>query len=137
MREPRMKYGGPIYGAPIYEKPIYEEFEEISKPHVATSVAKLRERLDFKLAEFAEFLNIDVRTLVSWETGATEPNGTGRAIVAGLNEALNTTEENQKALIKFICAANEVGGISYLLVRLFDMHKDSINSNRLKGITPW
>ena len=87
-------------------------------------VKALREMFGLNKSSFARLLNIDVRTLTRWESGAASPSSTAASVMVGLSTGLwNCTNSVDEAkLIKLIRRATEFGGLAYLLVNLFDGH---------------
>jgi transcriptional regulator with XRE-family HTH domain len=85
----------------------------------------LRSMLRMTEEEFCRLLNTDLRTLRRWEAHQTVPQGAALQALAGLEEAIRRHPEKLDFLIDYIRSASAVGGLSYLLVRLFD---DQINS---------
>jgi hypothetical protein len=84
-----------------------------------SEVGQLRSALGMDKSAFARLLCCDARTLTRWEDGAT-PSGPASAVVAGIGEALKRHEGKADQLIMLIREAVEVGGLSYLVVRLLD-----------------
>jgi DNA-binding XRE family transcriptional regulator len=56
---------------------------------VEWSPRRLREHLDFEVREWARLLNVNVKTVERWETGAVEPAGLATEVFRGLASALD------------------------------------------------
>ncbi len=80
----------------------------------------LRISLHMTEEEFCRLLGIDLRTLRRWEAHQGAPAGAALQTIAGLEEALRRHPERSDFLVEYIRSASAVGGVSYLLVRLFD-----------------
>jgi transcriptional regulator with XRE-family HTH domain len=80
----------------------------------------LRALLHMTEEEFCRLLNTDLRTLRRWEAHQTVPGGAALQTIAGLEEAIRRHPERSDFLVDYIRSASAVGGLSYLLVRLFD-----------------
>lgn len=80
----------------------------------------LRSKLNMTEEEFCRLLNIDLRTLRRWEAHQAGPAGAALQTLAGLEEALRRHPERSDFLVEYIRSSSAVGGLAYLLVRLFD-----------------
>jgi transcriptional regulator with XRE-family HTH domain len=80
----------------------------------------LRSLLRMTEEEFCRLLNTDLRTLRRWEAHQSTPGGAALQTLAGLEEAIRRHPERSDFLVEYIRSASAVGGLSYLLVRLFD-----------------
>jgi transcriptional regulator with XRE-family HTH domain len=132
MKDVRMKYGifepnsprQTFQGGPIYSIGEPQKLQNYPEPHpeglAALKVKNLRKQLNLTLRGFAKLLGIDPRTLNYWELGKIPPSETALEIIAGLTEALNTTDHRRDTIINFVKNTNAVGGIAYTLVKLFD-----------------
>ncbi|HYO51706.1 helix-turn-helix domain-containing protein [Archangium sp.] len=87
----------------------------------ASEIRELRERLRMEPAQFASLLGVDLRTAQRWETGEARPTGAAEAVMTGLRESLDKRPEAGPALAKFVLGAAAVGGLAYLIVKLFDV----------------
>ena len=85
---------------------------------VPDDVRHLRLKLGMDVPEFARLMGVDARTVVRWESGKASPKGAAEAVMTGLREALDRDTADQ--VVKFVLGAAAVGGVAYLLVKLFD-----------------
>jgi transcriptional regulator with XRE-family HTH domain len=84
-------------------------------------VSSLRSRLKMSRAQFARLTGVDVRTVSRWESpNGPRPTGAGAAVIRAIVEAiaLRPHVEDKNLLIESIRRDVEIGGLSYLLVRL-------------------
>lgn len=87
----------------------------------AHDVSSLRSRLKMSRAQFARLTGVDVRTVARWESpDGPRPTGAGAAVLRAIVEAiaLRPHVEDKNLLIESIRRDVEIGGLSYLLVRL-------------------
>jgi transcriptional regulator with XRE-family HTH domain len=87
---------------------------------LASEIVELRGIFGLKQSGFARLLGVDTRTVSRWEKGTVEAGGTGAAVMAALREKLTKDPDYREETIAFVLKANEVGGLSYLLVKLLD-----------------
>ena len=71
--------------------------------------------------QFAKLLDVDVRTVQRWETDLAKPTGAAEAVLIGIREKLDRDPKTADQVIKFVLAAAAVGGLAYLLIKLFDL----------------
>lgn len=83
-------------------------------------IQELRARLRMEPAQFAALLGVDPRTIQRWEAAEARPTGTAEAVMVGLRESLDKHPEACSSLTRIICDASAVGGLAYLIVKLFD-----------------
>lgn len=85
-----------------------------------SEIRELRGRLRMEPAQFAALLGVDPRTVQRWEAGEARPTGTAEAVMIGLRESLDKRPGAAPMLVRAIRDASAVGGLAYLIVRLFD-----------------
>ena len=85
-------------------------------------VIELRERFSMPRSKLAEFMRVDARTVATWENGMKHPKGSASAVLIGLREALDQakTAEDREWVIQMVRRSVELGGLSYLLLMLFE-----------------
>ena len=89
------------------------------------NVRELREQLDLTPKEFASFLNVDLRTFQRWEGQLKpphEPSGPALAVMVGIKESMaNAVVTDRSKIRSLIKDSTKIGGLSYLIVKLFDL----------------
>ena len=83
-------------------------------------VLELRRRLRLTQAVFAKLLNVDVRTAARWESGSTTPTGAAEAVMIAISTRLDAEPSEADEFIRFVVAALAIGGLTYLLLKLFE-----------------
>jgi transcriptional regulator with XRE-family HTH domain len=83
-------------------------------------IRRLRELLGMDDSGLCRLLNVDKRTLARWEASGGPFGGTGFQVCAGLEEAFLRHPERSVFLASYIRTASAVGGLSYLLVKMFE-----------------
>lgn len=84
-------------------------------------------------AQFASLLGVDLRTAHRWETGEAKPTGAAEAVMTGLRESLDKRPDAGPALAKFVLGAAAVGGLAYLIVKLFDVAAENEKGGGSEG----
>lgn len=79
-------------------------------------IKALREGFQMNQTSFARLLNVDLRSVGNWENKRSTPSATAEAMLIGLNEAVRKGTIDMDS----VQAASRVGGLSYLLILLFD-----------------
>lgn len=85
-----------------------------------TRIRALRDRLGMEPAAFARLLGVDARTVRRWEAGDARPTGPAEAVLAAIEESLDKDPSTAGRLVKLLVGAAAVGGLAYVLVKLFD-----------------
>lgn len=83
-------------------------------------IRALRDRLGMDPASFAKLLGVDARTVRRWESGDARPTGSADAVLCGIEESLDKDPRTAGKLVKLLAGAAAVGGLAYVLVKLFD-----------------
>ena len=87
-------------------------------------ITNLRARLDLDHASFARLMGVDPRTVRRWVSGESEPTPSAWMIIHGLRESLDKDPTFAPQIVKFTADAVRVGGLSYLVVKLFDQIRE-------------
>lgn len=90
-----------------------------------SEVQALRTQLKLDVAGFAKVCGVDQRTVLRWEAGTATPTGAALAVLLALREKLSrTTPDKQQEFVNFVIGAAAIGGLAFLLIKLFDMLVD-------------
>ncbi|MCA9650879.1 MAG: helix-turn-helix domain-containing protein [Myxococcales bacterium] len=85
----------------------------------AAEVKALRSRLHMSRAQFARLCGVDSRTVVRWETpDGPRPTGAAQAVMAAIQEKLDSDPGSVKRVVKFLAGAAAVGGLAYVMLKL-------------------
>jgi DNA-binding XRE family transcriptional regulator len=84
-------------------------------------VKKIRAELGMTTSEFARFLEVNQRTVQKWEQGESNPTGPAAALMTGILHQLEQDKRRKSSVIKFITTTAAIGGVAYLLVKLFEL----------------
>ena len=69
-------------------------------------------------SEFAKLLNVNARSVSNWETGASKPNAAAEGVLIGIWETMKV--DHLKGVVReYANSAAAVGGLAYLIIRLF------------------
>ncbi len=85
----------------------------------AGEIQWLRKELRMSTAVFGRLMNVDNRTVANWEKNKSLPNAAPEAVLIGLVHVLKDSPDI-KSDIEFIRSASSVGGLSYLIIKLFN-----------------
>ena len=86
----------------------------------AEEVRQLREQIGLNRTQFARLVGVDSRTVLRWESeDGPRPTGSAAAVLSGIFEQLEGDPKSAPRLIQVLAGAAAVGGLSYLLVKLF------------------
>lgn len=87
----------------------------------SSEILKLRSHLKLDVPTFARVCGVDQRTVTRWESGSAAPTGAALAVLLALKEKLSrTTPDKQAEFINFVSGAAAIGGLAFLLIKLFD-----------------
>jgi len=87
-------------------------------------IAFVRSELEMSIELFAKLLNVDARSVVSWEAGKSGPGSAAKAVIIGLRETIVKGTHHKSRIVEFTKSSANVGGLAYLIVRLFDNLED-------------
>ena len=91
----------------------------------AKEVTAIRKSLGMEVPQFAKLLDVDARSVQRWETeNEARPTGPAEAVLIGIREKLESDPKSADKVVKFVLAAAAVGGLAYLLIKLFDQLTD-------------
>ena len=82
-------------------------------------ILALRKVFDMDGGTFAKLMNVDARTIARWESGVAGPTGSAESVMRALEEVLRLSPHREE-IIRFVRDATAVGGLSYLLLKLFE-----------------
>ena len=85
-----------------------------------TEIKAFRKQLNLNQTDFAKLLGVDARSVARWEAGTSHPTGAAEAILTGLREKIRKDPDTLDTILEIIGTAIAVGGLAYLLVKLFD-----------------
>lgn len=94
----------------------------------AKDVRALRKRLRLDESEFAKLLGVELRSVQRWEAGTATPTASAEAVLAALRESLDRQPDDADKIVKFVAGAVAIGGLAYMLVKLFELLRDSDRS---------
>ena len=83
-------------------------------------IKTLRQKLAMDMTEFSKLLNVDHRSISRWEKGDAKPTAACEGVMVGIIEALRKYPAHEAQFLELIRTANAVGGLAYLIVKLFE-----------------
>jgi hypothetical protein len=69
---------------------------------------------------FARIAGVDPRTVHRWESGDARPSGASEAVLNAVKLKLEQDPASEPDFVSFLVGAAAIGGLAYLLVKLFE-----------------
>lgn len=82
-----------------------------------TPARRLRRRLGFTQAAFAQLVGADLRSVIRWERDV-EPSGAPAAVILALSIALDRAGRAESSMVKWLQQQAQLGGLANMLLTL-------------------
>jgi len=92
----------------------------------------LRDKFGLSQFDFAQVIGADVRSVVRWEAGASQPSGSAKEIMIALEIGISK-ESMRENLVKLVTDASAIGGLGFLLLTLFEAALNAKNPPSMKA----
>jgi len=102
----------------------------------------LRDKFGLSQFDFAQVIGADVRSVVRWEAGASQPSGSAKEIMIALEIGISK-ESMRENLVKLVTDASAIGGLAvggltvgglgFLLLTLFEAALNAKNPPSMKA----
>lgn len=97
----------------------------------------LQKFLRLNTRDFAKLLGVDVRNVYRWKSSRSEPTNAAKEVLIGIEESLKKLADRHpcdtEKIVLFIKDAVNIGGLSYLIIKLLDLVTDDIRASGHPG----